>query len=151
MGPAYDQLCSHAARFRTRTRGRFSVPMTVRVPHGGGIMPRNFTPMHQKPLRSPTWFEGGDARHAVRRQGTVDRFDSRPRPGDFLRTQRIYRLSGTRPQRGVHPAHWKSSGGHRRHRPHGGGLGAMVVEAAKAAEQSDASVELIDSHHQSTR
>ena len=37
MGPAYDQLCSHAARFRTRTRGRFTVPMTVRVPHGGGI------------------------------------------------------------------------------------------------------------------
>lgn len=37
MGPAYDQLCSHAARFRTRTRGRFPMPITVRVPVGGGI------------------------------------------------------------------------------------------------------------------
>ena len=37
LGPAYDQLCSHAARFRTRTRGAYTVPMTVRVPVGGGI------------------------------------------------------------------------------------------------------------------
>jgi len=37
LGPAYDQLCSHAARMRTRTRGAFTVPMTVRIPVGGGI------------------------------------------------------------------------------------------------------------------
>ncbi|MFK7958895.1 MAG: alpha-ketoacid dehydrogenase subunit beta [Phycisphaerales bacterium] len=37
LGPAYDQLCSHAARMRTRTRGRFPIGMTVRVPVGGGI------------------------------------------------------------------------------------------------------------------
>lgn len=37
LGPAYDQLCSHAARMRTRTRGAFTVPITVRVPVGGGI------------------------------------------------------------------------------------------------------------------
>lgn len=37
LGPAYDQLCTHAARFRSRTRGRLPVPLTVRVPVGGGI------------------------------------------------------------------------------------------------------------------
>lgn len=37
LGPAYDQICSHAARMRTRTRGAFTVPMTLRVPVGGGI------------------------------------------------------------------------------------------------------------------
>ncbi|MBK9187518.1 MAG: alpha-ketoacid dehydrogenase subunit beta [Phycisphaerales bacterium] len=37
LGPAYDQLCNHAARFRSRTRGAVTVPMTVRVPWGGGI------------------------------------------------------------------------------------------------------------------
>ena len=37
LGPAYDQLCSHAARMRTRTRGAFTVPLTLRVPVGGGI------------------------------------------------------------------------------------------------------------------
>jgi pyruvate dehydrogenase E1 component beta subunit len=37
LGPAYDQLVNHAARMRTRTRSAVTVPMTVRVPVGGGI------------------------------------------------------------------------------------------------------------------
>ncbi|HYE02159.1 MAG TPA: alpha-ketoacid dehydrogenase subunit beta [Phycisphaerales bacterium] len=37
LGPAYDQLVSHAARYRTRTRGAITIPLTVRVPVGGGI------------------------------------------------------------------------------------------------------------------
>src|SRR5688572_1441048 len=37
LGPAYDQITTIAARMRTRTRGAFSVPMTIRVPVGGGI------------------------------------------------------------------------------------------------------------------
>jgi pyruvate dehydrogenase E1 component beta subunit len=37
LGPAYDQLTNHAARYRTRTRGAVTVPMVVRVPVGGGI------------------------------------------------------------------------------------------------------------------
>jgi pyruvate dehydrogenase E1 component beta subunit len=37
LGPAYDQLCNHAARYRTRSRGAITVPMVVRVPVGGGI------------------------------------------------------------------------------------------------------------------
>lgn len=37
LGPAYDQLTNHAARYRTRSRGAITIPMTVRVPVGGGI------------------------------------------------------------------------------------------------------------------
>ncbi|MBK7405725.1 MAG: alpha-ketoacid dehydrogenase subunit beta [Phycisphaerales bacterium] len=37
LGPAYDQLVNHAARMRTRTRGAITIPLTVRVPVGGGI------------------------------------------------------------------------------------------------------------------
>ena len=37
LGPAYDQSCSHAARMRPRTRGAFPVPLTIRIPVGGGI------------------------------------------------------------------------------------------------------------------
>ena len=37
LAPAFDQLSTHAARMRARTRGAFTVPMTVRVPVGGGI------------------------------------------------------------------------------------------------------------------
>ena len=37
LGPAFDQLVNHAARYRTRSRGSITVPLTVRVPVGGGI------------------------------------------------------------------------------------------------------------------
>jgi pyruvate dehydrogenase E1 component beta subunit len=37
LGPAYDQITVQAARCRSRTRGAFSCPITVRVPVGGGI------------------------------------------------------------------------------------------------------------------
>lgn len=35
--PALDQLISHASRMRNRSRGRFTVPMVLRSPIGGGI------------------------------------------------------------------------------------------------------------------
>jgi len=35
--PALDQLFSHAARIRNRTRGRYTCPMVLRFPYGGGI------------------------------------------------------------------------------------------------------------------
>lgn len=35
--PALTDLVTHAARFRNRSRGQYSVPMVLRVPHGGGI------------------------------------------------------------------------------------------------------------------
>lgn len=34
---AFDQLFSHAARMRTRSRGRFTCPLVVRAPYGSGI------------------------------------------------------------------------------------------------------------------
>jgi len=35
--PAFDQIVSHAARLRSRSDGRFTCPMVVRAPYGGGI------------------------------------------------------------------------------------------------------------------
>src|SRR5438128_3292255 len=35
--PAYNQIVSHAARMRNRTRGRLSCPLVFRAPYGGGI------------------------------------------------------------------------------------------------------------------
>jgi len=37
LWPALDQLSSHASRLRNRTLGRYSVPMVVRFPYGGGV------------------------------------------------------------------------------------------------------------------
>jgi len=35
--PALDQIASHMARLRNRTRGRVTCPLVLRMPHGGGI------------------------------------------------------------------------------------------------------------------
>ena len=37
MYPGFDQLISHASRIRTRSRGRYSCPIVIRTPCGGGI------------------------------------------------------------------------------------------------------------------
>lgn len=35
--PAFNQIISHVSRMRNRTRGKFTVPMVIRFPYGGGI------------------------------------------------------------------------------------------------------------------
>ncbi len=35
--PAMNQILSHIARFRNRTRGKFAAPLVIRIPYGGGI------------------------------------------------------------------------------------------------------------------
>ncbi len=35
--PAFEQLVSHVARMRNRTKGRIQLPITIRIPYGGGI------------------------------------------------------------------------------------------------------------------
>lgn len=37
MPPAFDQIVNHAARIRTRSRARFTCPLVIRAPWGGGI------------------------------------------------------------------------------------------------------------------
>ncbi len=35
--PAFDQVINHVARIRHRSRGRFTAPLVIRIPYGGGI------------------------------------------------------------------------------------------------------------------
>src|SRR4030042_1209026 len=37
LPPAMDQIMSHIARIRTRSRGRFTSPLVIRSPFGGGV------------------------------------------------------------------------------------------------------------------
>ncbi|QCJ46752.1 alpha-ketoacid dehydrogenase subunit beta [Haloprofundus sp. MHR1] len=37
MYPGFDQIVSHMSRLRTRSRGRYTLPMVLRAPYGGGI------------------------------------------------------------------------------------------------------------------
>lgn len=35
--PAFNQIINHVARMRNRSRGKFTLPMVIRAPYGGGI------------------------------------------------------------------------------------------------------------------
>ncbi|HKL47498.1 MAG TPA: alpha-ketoacid dehydrogenase subunit beta [Candidatus Izemoplasmatales bacterium] len=35
--PGYNQIVTHAARFRNRSRGKYHLPMVIRMPYGGGV------------------------------------------------------------------------------------------------------------------
>jgi 2-oxoisovalerate dehydrogenase E1 component beta subunit len=35
--PAFEQITSHLAKLRNRTRGRIALPIVIRIPYGGGI------------------------------------------------------------------------------------------------------------------
>lgn len=35
--PAYNQIATHVARFRNRSRGKYHLPMVIRMPYGGGV------------------------------------------------------------------------------------------------------------------
>ncbi len=37
LPPALDQIISHVSRMRNRSRGRYTCPMVIRMPYGGGI------------------------------------------------------------------------------------------------------------------
>lgn len=37
--PALDQIINHVGRMRNRSRGRFTCPLVIRMPYGGGIHP----------------------------------------------------------------------------------------------------------------
>lgn len=35
--PAFEQIISHVAKYRSRTMGKLNLPMVIRIPYGGGI------------------------------------------------------------------------------------------------------------------
>ena len=35
--PAYNQIVTHVARFRNRSRGKYHLPLVIRMPYGGGV------------------------------------------------------------------------------------------------------------------
>jgi pyruvate dehydrogenase E1 component beta subunit len=37
MLPAFNQIVTHVSRMRNRSRGRYNMPMVIRMPYGGGI------------------------------------------------------------------------------------------------------------------
>jgi pyruvate dehydrogenase E1 component beta subunit len=91
--PAFDQLVNHASRIRNRSRGKFSCPMVLRIPIGGGIKalehhsdsPENYfihTPGLKVVMPSTPYDAKGMLAYAIRD----------PDPVIFFEPKRLYRL-----------------------------------------------------------
>ena len=90
--PAFDQIVSHAARLRTRSRGRYTCPLVVRAPFGGGIRaPEHHSESteaffaHQPGLKVAVPSTPYDAK------GMLARAIRDPDPVVFLEPKKIYR------------------------------------------------------------
>ncbi len=91
--PALDQMLSHAARFRNRTRGRLTCPLVLRAPFGGGIR----APEHHSESTEALFAHIPGLRVVIpssplRAYGLLLAAIRDPDPVVFLEPKRIYRL-----------------------------------------------------------
>jgi pyruvate dehydrogenase E1 component beta subunit len=81
---AFNQIISHAARLRNRSRGRFTVPFVIRTPYGAGVRALEHHSESTEALFC----------YALRRQGTPHLLHQGRRPGHFPRADKAVQ-SGT--------------------------------------------------------
>lgn len=91
--PAVDQILSHAARLRNRTRGRLHCPIVYRAPYGGGI----HAPEHHSESMEALFAHIPGLRVVIpsspaRAYGLLLASIRNPDPVIFLEPKRIYRL-----------------------------------------------------------
>jgi len=101
--PAFDQLVSHAARMRSRSKGQYTVPMVVRAPYGAGIRaPEHHSESkeaffaHEPGLKVATPSTPADAK------GLLTAAIRDPDPVVFLEPKLIYRAFRGEVPRGSH-------------------------------------------------
>jgi len=90
--PAIDQMVNHAARLRTRTRGRLTCPMVLRAPFGGGI----HAPEHHSESAEVMFAHAPGLRVVIpsspaRAYGLLLAAIRNPDPVVFLEPKRLYR------------------------------------------------------------
>ena len=146
LAPAFDQICTHAARMRTRTRGAFTVPMVIRCPVGGGI--------HAPELHSDSPEAIYTHQPGIKVVMPASPYDAKglliaairdPDPVLFLEPKRIYRAF----REEVPEDEYTVPIGEARVVTEGDEItmiswGAPVIQCLNAIEKSDRSVELID-------
>jgi pyruvate dehydrogenase E1 component beta subunit len=142
---AFHQIKEHAARFRIRSRGDYTVPLTVRAPYGGGISALEH---HQE---SPeAFFAHAEGLHVVIPSTPQDTYSLLRKsiqsedPTVFLEPKKIYRAFKEEVDREKEVELEES-----RIVQEGSDVtlvawGAMVPVAEDAAEEVDASVEIVD-------
>ena len=92
--PALDQIANHMARMRNRTRGRLTMPIVVRMPHGGGI---HAPEHHSESLETLLCHHAGlrvvCPSSPARAYGLLLASIREPDPVIFLEPTRLYRMA----------------------------------------------------------
>jgi 2-oxoisovalerate dehydrogenase E1 component beta subunit len=145
--PAFEQITSHLAKLRNRTRGQVELPIVIRIPYGGGIggvehhcdsSEAYYT--HTPGLRVVTPGTPADA-YVLLRQAI-----SSPDPVIFLEPKRRYWSKETVPEHhgiAIDRALVRRPGTDVTLIAYGGAV-ATALEAAEAAEEDGRSAEVID-------
>lgn len=146
MYPAFDQLISHASRFRNRTRGMFTCPMVVRTPYSGGIkaLEHHSESMEALYVHIPG-LKVVIPSNPYNTKGLLVSSIRDPDPVIFLEPKRIYRAI----KQEVPEKEYTIPLGKAEVRREGSDVtliawGAMVRECEKAADDIDTSCEIID-------
>jgi pyruvate dehydrogenase E1 component beta subunit len=144
--PCLDQLINHVGRYHWRTRGQMTFPITVRMPYGGGV-------------RAPELHDDSPEAYYVHTPGVKVAIPSTPAdakgllaaairdpdPVVVLEPKLVYRTARGQVPEGEYVVEL----GRARVAREGGDLtivayGAMVGVAERAADELDASVEVLD-------
>jgi pyruvate dehydrogenase E1 component beta subunit len=92
--PAIDQLVNHASRLRTRTQGRLTCPLVVRMPYGGGIhAPEHHSESTEAMLAHIPGLRVVVPSSPARAYGLLLAAIRDPDPVVFLEPKRIYRAT----------------------------------------------------------
>ena len=90
--PMLDHIICHAARFRTRTRGRLTCPMVLRVPWGGGIRaPEHHSVAHEAMFTNIPGLRVVLPSSPARAYGLLLAAIRDPDPVIYMEPKRIYR------------------------------------------------------------
>jgi len=91
--PALDQIANHMARMRHRTRGRITLPLVMRMPHGGGIhAPEHHSESLEAMLAHHPGLRVVCPSSPARAYGLLLASIRDPDPVMFLEPTRLYRL-----------------------------------------------------------
>ncbi|MBW3578123.1 MAG: alpha-ketoacid dehydrogenase subunit beta [Actinobacteria bacterium] len=148
--PAFEQLVSHIAKYRNRSRGTVTIPVTVRIPYGGGIgavehhseSPETYW-VHTAGLKVVTPSTPSDA-YTMLRQSI-----QHPDPVVFLEPKRRYWMKEdcelpVDDPRPLHQAVVRHQGSDVTLVAYGPMVRTATEAAGAAADELDASVEVVD-------
>jgi 2-oxoisovalerate dehydrogenase E1 component beta subunit len=92
--PAMDQIANHMGRMRHRTRGRITLPLVIRMPHGGGIhAPEHHSESLEAMLAHHPGIRVVCPSSPARAYGLLLAAIRDPDPVIFLEPVRLYRLA----------------------------------------------------------